>query len=1464
MMKLKPLVYMMAIVPAIFLPGTTALHASDLSIYKGNTTGQTNILLMLDTSGSMGISSLVLPKNNKHGSPGDIEPGVVLCDRAPVPEHQSDRSITRDMYEWKYNLGENAEITLPAEAAVTEFRFRSKNKGGWSQYNNNNSQKTRIYYDGKYYGQDTNGNFERYEFVVQAAKPERPGTEFRTAIKKQVRIGDTTITYYVRGCTAQINGQTVTQYDRLSRLKDAIIPLLASNSLTDEISIGLGQFSSKTELNIGTATNKLTDSHSGRIMAPVAKLSQAHRILLAQQIASIKSLDTTTNEDGTPNTSLKLSSNSYPNVTKSAGGTPTAHAYAEAGAYMLGSTTGTGGVNSGSVKVIYDGYMVKQKLGQDGQVYLICTELGSSTTTALGATVKQCPSDWPEYNASAKTAQGTTIRKPRLDAQGNQLRDNSGKLLWDTVNFNDYKIYVSQHPELGGTNGVMNNLWDVYKNLPIGWRFDGWMRVEHEPMDIEPIVGTVWSYPDSIYGLVSYRTSPFELTAGSENNLGGLAYSVDTAKIANKTAYSQAGSTDTCDGNGIYFLTDGAPNSTKETMARTILNQTLDSRYQFSGMPTGGLRSPLLQSNLFTGETGAWEYIGEYAKKLRNLKTAASPLQKNQKDMAIKTAVVGFGASFAGLTKNPDGTYDCSSAPNLDAQNACLWGGADYGDGGFYYAEDAEDIANSIIDFVGKVGASFEPSSMGTISVPRDPLDQTQMLGEGFFPMVVPLEAATVRTWIGNLKKYKIEDGTLKDASGNAIYTGSATSQSINKSAKDLWSNALSSDDHSSALSGGALNNIPVTSLMNQVGEFSKDSSQRNVFIVDFSGNATNIREVAKAVTKENLATDYSPDEGEPEALSANITAEQRYALLNYLGYKTNYPPANLAITTAILREYNKPNIPYRFLGGVVHSTPLMVTKSATIKDGENGTEKRDEYVVYGSFEGGLHIVDAGTGEEKSVFVPEEILRNQTETLANPDAVSENGLAYGVDAPWALDSAYKVTTETQNDATTTSYKATRLNIYGGLRMGGEALYGLNIENPSSPKLLFHITPSTSGFERMGQIWAKPTVTEILIKGERKRVLIFGGGYDADIYEKPADAFEKPTEATKGNVLYIVEADTGNLIASVSSNSNSSSTVVDNANDQSDEVKYSVVGQPVVRDYNADGLADMIYFADLGGQIFRVDLNNNAQFLSSASADVIVRTKRIANLATNTFTPRFYERLTTAVFNTDSGKLAVLVTAGSGNRSYPLEVENEPNRIYGILDYDAAMTGLEKSTYSSFLAEATAENLADRGILGVTRTSIEWGQGGTGEDDKFRAAMTSNGTLRGWMLQLANTGTGNVAKSMEESQLIAGDLYVNVYDPNASLSATGSNQCGGGVQGLSTIHRICAPYADCAAYVNKSYQGIVGPTLGKVTGKDRTSRLIGPVRPESETCIGNCKPEGASELPEYSQKRTIKPTRWFEW
>ncbi|AZB87974.1 hypothetical protein DKE39_001695 [Acinetobacter baumannii] len=533
---------------------SVSVFASDIEIYKSLTSGKTSILLMLDTSGSMGISSLVLPKTNQYGSPGDVE--ASLCSRVAVSEYYSNRS-TANMYEWTYNL------------------------------------------------KDTRSFSPTYN---------------KTSIYKTVTIGTTTIPYYVRGCT---NG-TLTEYDRLSRLKDAIIPLLASNDLSDDVIMGLGQFSSKTELTIGTASNRLTDGHSGRILVPNMALTQAQRIKIAQQIAAVKSLDTTTNEDGSANANLKLSSNSYPNVTKSSSGTPTAQAYAEAGAYMMGTGTGSSGTNSGKVSTIYDGYMVKQQADNDGQVYFICVELGTSTTSALGATVKQCVNSWPGYDSTNKTASsGTSIYKPN---------GNGG---WTSVSATTLK----------NTVGSMSRLWDVYTKLPVGWRFGGWMKVDNEPMDIEPIVGTIWGYGDNIRGLVSYRTNPFSVDGSTDSLIGGFAYSASDTK--NGIVYKAGGSTSSCDGNGIYFLTDGAPNSTKDTMAQTIMNTTLTSSYAFSGKPsgTGVLVSPTLKSNLFSGETGGWEYIGEYAKNY-----LIKPKIQNQ--CRLKQPLLGLAHHFLAFQKH--------------------------------------------------------------------------------------------------------------------------------------------------------------------------------------------------------------------------------------------------------------------------------------------------------------------------------------------------------------------------------------------------------------------------------------------------------------------------------------------------------------------------------------------------------------------------------------------------------------------------------------------------------------------------------------------------------------------------------------------------------------------------------------------------------------------------------------------
>src|SRR5690606_17940278 len=122
-------------------------------------------------------------------------------------------------------------------------------------------------------------------------------------------------------------------------------------------------------------------------------------------------------------------------------------------------------------------------------------------------------------------------------------------------------------------------------------------------------------------------------------------------------------------------------------------------------------------------------------------------------------------------------------------------------------------------------------------------------------------------------------------------------------------------------------------------------------------------------------------------------------------------------------------------------------------------------------------------------------------------------------------------------------------------------------------------------------------------------------------------------------VYIVNAQTGNLIWSA--------TYASTATDGRQYMKHSIVSRISTLDRNADGLIDHLYFGDLGGQIFRADLNNKQTLSGSTYSAFGVRVVRLANLATDDATndpdnsyiggkaPRFYEPPTVTIH--DQGK-----------------------------------------------------------------------------------------------------------------------------------------------------------------------------------------------------------------------------------
>lgn len=943
------------------------------------------------------------------------------------------------------------------------------------------------------------------------------------------------------------------------------------------------------------------------------------------------------------------------------------------------------------------------------------------------------------------------------------------------------------------------------------------------------------------------EAAAYMLGTNTSGTYSGFSKSVAASKNGSNYISPMPNPVTSCDGNGIYFLTDGEPNSTASGSAQGLMQTALgDNTFSCQWTQTSGAD---MRTNGAGGSQGSWNCIGEFSKALRTKK-------------GLKTAVVGFGTVFESIAKAPNGlSYVCPTTATtnnssvIDQRNACLWGnkGSGFGEGAFTTGRNANDVIQSVKEFVEDMKADFVGASFGNITVARDPLDLTKVTSDGYLPLVEPKsDPKDLIIWRGNLKKYLVADGTLVDSTGTHLYKPDTSGVlAFNPAAKDQWAltRAFAPGDTSqySAINvGGAWEKIPVPSQQSITGDPSNNTAVRNVFIQTSTGLV--------AVTKDNIVLTALTDP------LGSISIQQRIALLGYLGYQVSLadqalltsPTATLSAIKTLLQTIvsQAPSSPYRFLGGVIHSTPLVVNKESKLDDtGKVIGSSQKQYTIYGSMEGGLHVVDAATGIEQSVFLVPEVMANTNalKVFQDPLAVSGSGtrsLHYGVDAPWAADNQFTVNV---TDSGVVTYVAKTMNVYGGLRMGGRAIYGLNILNPNVPKLLFRKTPADTGFARMGQIWSQPVVAKIRVKNKIKSVLIFGGGYDETNYEinETAATATQPVGPTMGNAIYIVDALTGDLIWSGSGEATAGKNL------KNADMNYSVVGQPSVRDYNNDGLVDVIYFADLGGQVFRVDLNNGAQTDSSKDLSV-VRLQTIAKLDNRI---RFYERPATAIFD-DGSKRFVVITVVSGNRSFPLQKDAAVNKIYGLIDYDAAADGLETSTFSPSATITEADLVS--GTVDSTYIAIS----------DADVALQRTKQKRGWFYNIKAGRTDGIVKVLDEPAILSGHLYASIYDP--LLKAGGStavSTCGGGVQGMSTSHRFCLPYGNCVAYAGQRNQGLSMTALGptKTTADPINEvRVIQGNPITSETCVGGgCDQSGGKPFV-YKQGRFIRTARWFEW
>ena len=907
-------------------------------------------------------------------------------------------------------------------------------------------------------------------------------------------------------------------------------------------------------------------------------------------------------------------------------------------------------------------------------------------------------------------------------------------------------------------------------------------------------------------------------------------------------------STKKCNTQGIYFLTDGEPTyynrydrygnsssnvpdqykrATLESFMKKSLGTTKGPSFSCNNTSTLGKLSGYSSSSNMADPNG-WDCIGAYTKALLDPNL-------NPAGVKIKTAVVGFGSDF-------------NRGTGSDVQDAQKWG--TLGEGGWYSGSNDADVVASVNAFLKKLQKYIPPVTTGSITIPVDNLDTQNIQPWGYFPQFDPAPDAQVTTWIGNLKKYQVVDNIIKDRDNKIVFDATKgvsvddpndywADTSIKKTiSKIVKENNVDVEKEFEVRVGGALSQFKLGNINNIERTIYTDRKVSNDGTASSIGDDKALLQVSSADLKANNPTNNFSKDTKRGYLAAlfgyNVTSAMASNLTT-----SNSDAAN----TSFVNFLTQSNATLRQMGAVMHSKPLLITQKGTTQfdanTGDLSYKDRDDLIVFGTTQGLLHIIRAGdsatdsnAGKEVFTFVPNEMIEKQSQGFLNQENQGRN-LEYGVDGPWTAYTEYVTKSGTNATEPVVTVSGGKQWLYGGLRMGGRSYYALDLSDVTAtsgkPKIKFRISPDDataySPMSYMGQSWSKPTLAWINWQGSRKLVMIVGGGYDP-IYEN----IGTPTSSSidKGAGVYIFDAETGSVLWWASANATADKVTETNVSN----MKRSVVSQIKAVDRNTDGLVDHLYFGDLGGQLWRVDLDSSKQ--AGNTVNLAKRVTRILNQSNAPDVPRFYSTPTFTIHN-NGGSLFAVLTIGSGNLSSPMSEANKNDALYVIYDKDVTRRNL------SVLKDSELNSVDINSMTTGSKQLVKNTDGNT----------ATSLSLGGWYYPL-----GSKKRVLNDNIAIDSDLYVSIFNANIDIDDV---DCYGGVRGESKANQFCLPYGQCTMLSGNTIvvknrpneialgKGNIGISFG---GKDKKRGLVLNF-PTTEP------------LTNYTSKTKFISQRWYE-
>jgi type IV pilus assembly protein PilY1 len=360
-------------------------------------------------------------------------------------------------------------------------------------------------------------------------------------------------------------------------------------------------------------------------------------------------------------------------------------------------------------------------------------------------------------------------------------------------------------------------------------------------------------------------------------------------------------------------------------------------------------------------------------------------------------------------------------------------------------------------------------------------------------------------------------------------------------------------------------------------------------------------------------------------------------------GFDTNKPEEDGSFATA-----------RKSMEDPLHSEPTIIKYSSSIS--ESGVKSADRTLFIGTNSGFVHSfdVDENNPSEHFSFIPKELLQNLDKYYSGGSLYDHK--AYGIDGPlthWHQDS----NGNGQVDDSEQVY------LYITMRRGGQSLYALNVTDRSAPTLAwqkhgtypadFPNKPAVSDdYANLGQTWARMEPATVMWDNEQKVVLFTAGGYDPVEDGTDMNGPSSRSAHTQGTTIYMIDAIDGSVLWDASEHANMPS-------DMAMTSSFASNVSPI--DTSGDGLANMIYASDVGGRIWRFDINQPK--IDASLEDSFESTKGdFANGAAifdayggdGSGNRRFFNEVDVIYQKSKKGyDDSVLLSIGSGMRPHPL-------------------------------------------------------------------------------------------------------------------------------------------------------------------------------------------------------------------